>query len=336
MALKKHWLLGSASGVHAVASASLHPQRHPHSRHQPTANTSFAIELPQTLSKGERGGVIGHASHILPGADGNPFDSNYQFTGRGNDESVIKVALLFVDKVNKPRNRFIGSEEDTDDDITGVGLGVRSEISFSTNPTYGQLSSQAWETYKALDQREPGIWSLWPQRENQIIPEGLLSPDLAFQLELTNGLIVPDASTPFEDVLSFKERHKDELVALRHHLEDFAIRLSKEGDPKAVHLERERFDVSLAEYLTKARQSNIRKAVASLTTELDWAAAVRSITGGGSGGLIAAAQGLSLTAAAAAIGGGILAGLSIKSVAGLKEGPSPFRYIARIEREYGG
>ncbi|WP_230483449.1 DUF6236 family protein, partial [Sphingomonas sp. Leaf21] len=113
----------------------------------------------------------------------------------------------------------------------------------------------------------------------------------------------------------------------------YSIKLSKEGDVRAVNLEIERFDVSLSDYLKKARQSNVKRAIASLTTELDWAAAARGVVGGG--GLAAIAQGFNLTTAAAAIGGGILTGLSVKSVAGVKDGPSPFRYLARIEREFG-
>ena len=292
------------------------------------------IELSPPLNKGERGGVLGRAAGVTRTSD-MP-DGQFRFEARDNDDGAIKVALLMVDKIDKPTNSFIGSREDDATDVTGIGLGFRSRAIFNELPGYSQMSSFVWYAYKELENREPGRWSLWQQYDSQIIPEELLSPDLAFQLEITNGLIVPDASTPFEDVVAFKERHSDELIAFRHHLEEFAIKLSKEGDPRAANLERERFDVALAEYLRKARHSNIKKAIASLTTELDWAAAVQSAAGGGSGGLLAAAQGLSLTAAAAAIGGGVLAGLSIKSVAGLREGPSPFRYLARIEKEYGG
>lgn len=263
-------------------------------------------------------------------------DNGMTFSQRDTDESVVKIALLLVDKLDKPSTNLMATKDDSED-VTAIGLGFQSKAIFNAGLDARQYAGFVWETYKELDKREPGRWSLWQQYNTPIIPSDELAPDLAFQLELTNGLIVPIPSTPYEDVIHFKERHRDELISLRHHIEELAIKLSKEGDARAVNLEVERFDASLSDYLKKARQSNIKRAVASLTTELDWAAAVRSaVSGGGGGGLLATAQGLSLTHTAAAIGGGVLASLSIKSVAGLKDGPSPFRYIARIEREYGG
>jgi len=256
------------------------------------------------------------------------------FSQRDTDENVVKVALLLVDKIDKPSTNLINTIDDSKD-VTAVGLGSQSKAIFNAGLDPRQYAGFVWEIYKELDKREPGRWSLWQQYNTPIIPSDELAPDLAFQLNLASGLIVPSPSTPYEDVISFKQRHRDELISLRHHLEELAIKLSKEGDARAVNLEVERFDASLSDYLKKAQQSNVRKAIASLTTELDWAAAIRSVMGGGSGGLIAAAQSLSLTASAAAIGGGVLAGLSVKSVAGVKNGPSPFRYLARIEREFG-
>ncbi len=337
MTTKKYQLLGSTSGTNPFRHSPFRSNRHSHRQHQPSSDASPTIELSRPLGKGERGGIIGYAAEVTRSPTDTGPNGGFGFRPRQNDEGVIKVALLLVDRIDKPTNNYIGGPEDNSKDVTGLGLGTQSKYAFGGQPNYSQLTNFVWETYKSFDEREPGQWSLWQQHGNATIPPDQLSPALAFQLELTNGLIVPDANTPFEDVVLFKERHRDELISLRHHLEEFAIKLSKEGDPRAVNLERERFDVSLSEYLKKARQSNIKRAVASLTTELDWAAAVRSaVSGGGGGGLLATAQGLSLTQTAAAIGGGVLASLSIKSVAGLREGPSPFRYIARIEREYGG
>lgn len=290
------------------------------------------FELSPNLAKGERGGVL-------------PPPISVKFGGKAAveieksgpvDDARIKLALLFVDRIDVPDNSNLSQGMPSLEPLQRMGIGARSKVYFEGGIEMPKLFEYPWITYLELEKREAGRWSIWQEPNQQIVPEDQLSPDLAFRLELTSGLIVPDALTPFDEVLYFKERHRDELISLRHHLEDFAIKLSKEGDPRAVNLERERFDISLAEYLKKARQSNVKRAVASLTTELDWAAAVRSAIGGGGGGIFAATQGLSLTAAAAAIGGGVLAGLSVKSVPGLKKGPYPFRYIARVEKEYGG
>ncbi|MFL0586542.1 DUF6236 family protein [Sphingomonas olei] len=290
------------------------------------------VNLSPPLAKGERGGVLTPPVNVKSSSKA----ALEVETPRPLSEELLKLTLLFVDRIDVPKNRNISSGNANIDALSDMGIASRSTIFFEGGVGLDKMFTHPWLAYLELEKREPGRWSIWQEPNQQIVPEDELTPDLAFQLELTNGLIVPHELTPYEDVLSFKDRHRDELISLRHHLEDFAIRLSKEGDPRAVNLERERFDVSLADYLKKARRSNVRKAIASVTTEFDWKAGVSSIAGGGSGGLLAAAQNLSLTAAATAIGGGVLAALSLKSVAGLKDGPSPFRYIARIEKEYGG
>lgn len=330
MDTKKYQLLGSASSGFSLKPPTV-PRLRERNREPLRSVPPSKIDLPPPLMKGERGAVIGPAAII---ARANPED-DLDLKTRDTDLGVVKTALLFVDKINKPRNTIMTLPEDYYSDLTHIGLGSTSTVHYSEGLTYTQASSYVWDTYLLLNEREPGSWSIWPQYDTNVIPGNLLTPDLSFQIDLNKGLIVPEPSTPFEELILFKERHRDELIALRHYLEDFAIKLSKEGDPRAVNLERERFDVSLAEYLKKARQSNIKRAVASLTMEIDWAATIRSTIGGGSGGLLATAQGLSLTHTAAAIGGGVLASLSVKSVAGLRSGPSPFRYLARIEKEYG-
>ena len=315
----KHTLFGSVSRA-SLRPPLVAPQR------QELSLVPSQFQLGSTLAKGERGGVIGSATKLLPESDGAVMSF------RNVNEGEVKIALLFVDKLDKPSTNLMKVKDDSED-VTGLGLATQSRAIFDSGIDPRQYAGFVWETFKELEKREPGRWSLWQQYDTPIIPIANLSPDLAFQINLANGLIVPSPLTPYEDVLDFKERHRDELIALRHHLEELAIKLSKEGDARAVNLEIERFDASLSEYLKKARKSNVRKAVASLTTEFDWTAAVRGASGGG--GPVIVAEGLNIIAAAAAIGGGILAGLSVKSVAGLKKGPSPFRYIARIEKEYG-
>ena len=286
------------------------------------------VELSPPLGKGERGGLLAVPTKTGTGR------ALVEIGSSPTHDGAMKLALLFVDKIDVPNSSGFMVGTESVDQLLTMGVAGRSQVHFEGPIDLDQVLSFPWLAYLELDKREPGMWSIWQDIDQQLIPPTQLSRDLAFQLELRNALIVPNELTPFEDVIVFKERHRDELISLRHHLEEFAIKLSKEGDPKAANLELERFDAALSDYLKKAKESNVAKALASITAEYDWAAAIRSMVG--SGGLFAAAQGFTLTAAAAAIGGGALAGLSLKSVAGMKNGPSPFRYIARIEREYGG
>lgn len=288
-----------------------------------------------SLAKGERGAVIAPSYSIEPPEKG---DGLHLKNVQAISGDVIRSALLFADKIDAPDNNWITTPVVGLDHLTAPGLGARTRVVFPTNPNTHAFSEHIWLVLKSLNASYPGRWSMWQGEGQSFIPEKELTPDLAFQVELNNALIIPDANTPFEDVLEFKRRHQDELLSLRHHLEGFAIKLSQEGDCRAVNVELERFDAALSDYLKKARRSNVRKAITSLTAEMDWATAVRdSLLGGGGAGLLSASGGLSLSSSATAIGLGVTAALSVKSAAGLKKAaPSPFRYIARVEREFGG
>lgn len=291
------------------------------------------FKLPPMLEKGQRGGVVSDPMTVIgTGAQAGVRQE------KEIDPGLLRTALLFVDKLDCPTIQHIEMNDPTMGQLMDASLLTRSNVRFEGSPgVHEQHKDAPWLAYKALDKREPGMWSIWQEPGQKLVPEREMSPALAFQLEFNSGLIIPHPELPFDDVIVFKERHRDELLSLHHHLLKLAIKISQETDPRAVTIELEAFDTSLADYLKKARQSNIRRAVASLTAEMDWAAAVRdSLLGGGGAGLLSAAGGLSIGAAATAIGGGVLTALSIKSTAGLKKPEaSPFRYIARVEREFG-
>jgi hypothetical protein len=150
-------------------------------------------------------------------------------------------------------------------------------------------------------------------------------------------LIVPDREVPIESILLFKERRRDELLALIHHIESLCIEISRaEGDIRVRRLELERFDVALSQYLRTAREANWKKAIASLEVSMNWS----SLAAGAATGLPAAASAVALgLPTSAALLAGISAlgtAITVSSTAGVKhqsEPKSPFRYLARIETE---
>lgn len=291
------------------------------------------VDVQSTLERGQRGAVVHRSVDVKVVENGfipNPVNEGFS--------ELIKMALLHSDRIDIPAAKALALGVHDFDDLSSIGIGARSRAVFQPNtPMPYQIEHATWETYKELEKTNPGQWDIWHTPEQRVVPDKHMAPNLAFRLEVNKLLIVPDANLPFEDFIHFRERHRDELLAFRHHLEDVARKLANEADPAALNHEIERFDAALSSYLRKAKESNIKKAVASMTAEIDWSAAVRSAFGGGSAGMISLSQGMSLTNTALAFGGGILASLSIKSAAGLKKAdPSPFRYIARIDSEFGG
>jgi hypothetical protein len=77
-----------------------------------------------------------------------------------------------------------------------------------------------------LNKRNPGQWSIWQPTGKSIIPERELTPDLAFQIDFTKSIVSPHPTNSYEDIITFRDRHREELISLRHHIEEIAIKLS--------------------------------------------------------------------------------------------------------------
>jgi hypothetical protein len=183
-----------------------------------------------------------------------------------------------------------------------------------------------FDVYRIREQVEPGKWALFSSIGDDPIPESEQIPEAAFSLGLFNALPFPHFEAPLDDVLNFKERRYDELVALRTEIERATERVRQAGPEAHIALvERESFLKALYDYVEVMREPNWKKLVGSLQIEVNWLALA--------GGAIALDSKSYLTAAAALAGSFI----SIKNVRGLRGGAAgPFAYVASIEQEFGG
>jgi hypothetical protein len=132
---------------------------------------------------------------------------------------------------------------------------------------------------------------------------------------------------PLEDVLVFKERHRNQLHRLRWHFEELAAKVARDGfDPAVVRTEIEKLDSSIAEHVDEARKSNHRLSLGGLKLSMNWLGAPLAIG-------TALSQGLPLTTG---LIGATVASISLSSERGLKrsQSTSPFAYLATIERDF--
>jgi hypothetical protein len=296
------------------------------------------VEMSQPLSKGERGGVVNFDTVTPYGDNGISIDSRTQ-----PDTSLIKTSLLFFDKIDIPGNLLYSKGNVTQCISEMKPLGICSRTILMPRGGligYKEIAQYPWKAYIALNAREPGRWSIWQAPDHLVIPSHELQPNSAFQIHLNKSFIAPGPTVSYDDVLMFKTRHNDELLAFRHYIEEVAIKLSKGNDPREINLEIEKIEKALGDYSRKAKQSNIEKVIQSFTTEFDFNSAMTSVyqTLLLSGSGIAASKifELPLTSIAAAIGTGMATGLAIKIAPGLKKAESsPFRYIVRTEQEFG-
>jgi hypothetical protein len=135
---------------------------------------------------------------------------------------------------------------------------------------------------------------------------------------------------PLQDILEFKARRGDELLALRGHLEQIYQRVVSAGDgPLAWRSEVGALERSISDHMKAARASG-------LTFRLSGFDASLNLLPGVSAALAAHGQGLSVLESLMAGSAAAAATLSVNVAAALKGGraqPTPFRYVSRYHDE---
>ena len=137
---------------------------------------------------------------------------------------------------------------------------------------YPQISQQLAEIAKEQTQKEkalqensqiePGCWSLGqvsttPYYAKQHKGTGI-------ELELFNLLPVPNVDTPLADILEFKEKRNDELVAFRCYLDEINEKILSSIDvPRAKNAELNRLELSLKDIDRTMSESGIGKVVSN-------------------------------------------------------------------------
>ena len=85
-------------------------------------------------------------------------------------------------------------------------------------------------TFRELDGREPGIWSLASAPSDPSLPTEELLRERGILFKLFSAIPVPNEDVPLQDILEFREKRSAELISLRVHLERVYQCISKSAD----------------------------------------------------------------------------------------------------------
>jgi hypothetical protein len=322
-------LLGSGS---ALATRSRSPDAWTSDRLGDSGLVEEQVEINGSAGgQGQRGAIIVA-----------PFKARMNGTGGmdvevvGWDRELIRNALLFVDCIDCPETGFFAAGRPPEE-WRDTGLIKSSYILYRGASDAGVIEAMPRRILHEREKREPGRWSIWESQHRPVISSAELVDEAGFRLHVQKALIVPHRDVPVDDLLAFKTRRADELVAIRHYIEEICLKIASSGDPRVVNLEIEKFDQVLAEYTKAARESNWKKSLLDLKIDVNWLGVAQNIMQGSA--IASVATLLQMPLASAALLGltGLGAGLSLTSSFGLKDhnSTSPFRYLASIERELG-
>lgn len=245
------------------------------------------------------------------------------------DPQELRFSLLFWDKLNFPEINMIRIGLDRDSQFL-ADEGILSRASMHAlvmSDPAGLYASMHVNAYLQLDKAEPGVWSLGVGENSISFPDAHLDVGRGVLVGLFRAIPIPDREVPIQDVLEFRLKHQDELLALRYHLESIYQRIISAGDGElALTSEIENFDKAVADHIKTSKESKLPFRGMSLDASLNIPAAVLA-------GFSGYAATLSLSAsllAGAAAGFGVNISAALK---GKKPSATPYSYVSSFHEK---
>ena len=170
-------------------------------------------------------GIIATAAQVNIHAEGFSFDTR----NGGLSESDIKYFLLYWDKIIIPANNFIYAEIPYEKDLIETNIVERPIAAFSGSFSSSELGKMMLQTQSKIVE-EKIDWTIHQFGNQLILPDNKIIKKKIFKFELMNILPVPNDNVPIHDIIEFKQRRKDEFIALHNTLDELYFEILKSPD----------------------------------------------------------------------------------------------------------
>lgn len=248
-----------------------------------------------------------------------------RMTGPVQDEAAIRSSYIFADRFDLAESNLLGMQWPSKSTFESVDAYQSSRVVYDGNMNLTNLAGVAAEAFVALDQREPGRWTIARGSATVGIPQNMLVDGQAFAITLHNALPIFSRSVPLDQIREFKIRHAAELHALRHYMDELIREVAENGvNDLANNSCFERFDRALGDHMRIMAASNSEKVLTSFKASISWDL------------LVPAGVEIALTHTVAS--GGVISAaamLGINTVKGLRQRRdlNPFEYLTIVNRE---
>lgn len=152
---------------------------------------------------------------------------------RGVSGQTLRQCLLYWDNIEFPNNGIINIPTSPElQFLIDEGMLQRTDIrleGFSGNVGYSVIQTQI-EALKRMNEQDPGQWSL-AQSSNALclIGDAAKEEDL-IEFELHKCMPIPTSDVPFEDILEFKLRRRDEYTAFKNYVGELYLDIVNSND----------------------------------------------------------------------------------------------------------
>ena len=284
----------------------------------------------------ERGIVISPDFHFLPNGS--------TYFEAASDADELRKYLLYWDKIDVPLTTMVLFESSDFDFLGDVGVLTRTPFSTSDvrlmqiRDSYKMtLPKEAGieillgheHVFHEMCKKEPGAWSK-AQMSTALLSKNEVNRE-AVEFELYNAIPVPNAATPLNDILEFKESHRDELIAFRTYLDELYQKIIASADiPRAKITELQRLETAIKDVNRVLNESKIRVALRSMKSVISGVDGIVGVAAG-----VASAPFIPfspLIAGVAAAGVSVAGKMLMHSHDSL---PTEFTYLKSISKELG-
>lgn len=252
----------------------------------------------------------------------------------GLDPALTRFFLLFWDKFDWPDNAFIsiGGPDEHIDFLIEAGVIKRSIA-------HGSISGSGAEILKfchigafdQLDRLHPGQWSLAKGEGSFSFEDSNLHHGRGMLVELHQAIPIPSEEVPYQEILEFKLKRRDELTQLRVHLGELYQAIMSSPDielSKTTQLQK--LDQAIADHVRTISETGFALRLSGLKANLNVPSAIAGL-------LTSIASAQSDLPFSSALLNGALATLTVSAGAELlhrRPSNTPYQYVGSIHKHF--
>ncbi|MGA8134497.1 MAG: DUF6236 family protein [Pseudomonas gingeri] len=262
--------------------------------------------------------------------------STIQIESSSLNPQELRTSLLYWDRLSMPTSNLIhiAPEQDTQFLIdSGVLYTPKFNLSGDFGKAIATIPSLALIEYEKANR---GMWSLGGGENSILVESGFSISDAGVSLKLYNAMPAPAPEVPLAEILQFKQKRRDELLAFRSHIESLTKEIESSTDSEAeLNRKLSDLDKSCSDLTSVCREWQFPIYLTHLKASLNFSLAKAS---GTAVSVWAATGSLALPITARVVSSGFAAlasALEIKSdinFQNIKRPSSPFRYVYEVQK----
>lgn len=253
------------------------------------------------------------------------------------DIQELRTSLLYWDRLSMPTTNLINIGSTPDEQFL-IECGILEKPKFifqggSLRDIINNLASIALIHY---EKKNLGAWSLGGGKNSILTKFGYSVPEAGTSLKLLQAMPTPSSEVPLAEILQFKSKRRDELIAFRSHLDVLVAEIESSSDyednlaKKLLELDKACMDLAVV-----CREWQFPCHITNTTASINFTIP-KAVNSALKTWLTTAALGFPLTATAlSAAGVAISSGLEIKAGINFQKitrPRSPFKYAYEVQK----